>query len=337
MAVIAFGAGVVLGVVLAIAIMRSARGRDDELLERFAGEMRELEAERGRLAGALTERMQALSEEQGRVAVQAQSLATALRRPGVRGRWGETTLRNVVEACGLAEHVDFETQAHFSGDEGAARPDLVVRLPGAATVVVDAKVPLDAYLDAAEERDDAAADALLDRHVGQMRAKVAELAGKAYWQRLGRTPQMVVMFVASEAAVSAAAQRDPRLLSDAAERKVMIATPTTMTALLHVVALGWREEAISEHAENVRNLGVELARRLTTFADHLGGTGRGLEAAVRAHNEAVGSFESRLMPTVRKIGEMGIAEADALEAPAGIERAVRASGAEDEHDSLDPE
>ena len=248
-------------------------------------------------------------DQQEQLVRQTGQLSEALRRPGVRGQWGETTLRQVVEAAGLAEHFDFATQAHLAGDDErqAARPDLVVQLPGGGAVPVDAKVPLDAFLDAADAETPAARDAALDLHVRQVRAKVRELAAKAYWTRFDRAPEMVVMFIASEAAFAAAVQRDPRLIEDAARQKVVIATPATMLALLQVVALGWREHALSENAEQVRELATELIGRLGVFTGHLGKVGKALEQAAKAHNQAVGSLESRVLVTARKFDALGIA------------------------------
>jgi DNA recombination protein RmuC len=323
---LAFVIGLLLGVALTLLLLRARRGDEAGLLARFEQQMNRLEAERNRLGGELSGRIDALGQEQARAAEQTTRLASALRRPGVRGRWGEQTLKNVVEAAGLAEHVDYTEQLHIAGttDERAARPDMVLRLPGGGQIPVDAKVPLDAYLDAASADDEGAAALLLDEHVAAMREKVAELASKAYWRRLGRAPEMVVMFIASEAALSAAAQRDPHLLSDAVARRVMIATPVTMAALLQLIALGWREDAIGRNAEEVRKLGAELCRRIEKFGSHLAKTSRGLSTAVEAHNAAVGSFESRLLPTVRRIGEHGIGEAGQIEAPPMVEGVVRA-------------
>jgi DNA recombination protein RmuC len=323
--IVAFTGGLLLGVLLAVLLLRARRTDEADLLGRFETEMRRLEAEREQLGGDLRARIETLGEEHARAAQQTAQLAGALRHPGVGGRWGENTLKNVVEAAGLAEHVDYTQQLHIpaDGERPAARPDLVIRLPGGGRIAVDSKVPLDAYLDAVRTDDEAVEARLLDEHVARMRARVAELAGKAYWRRLEHAPEMVVMFVGSEAAVSAAAQRDPRLLSDAVGRRVMIATPVTMSALLQLVALGWREDAIGRKAEEVRRLGVELCGRLETFASHLARTSKGLEAAVGAHNDAVGSYERRLLPTIRRIGERGIAEAERADAPPLVEQAVR--------------
>jgi DNA recombination protein RmuC len=260
-------------------------------------------------SGELRGLVSGIVDQQEQLVRQTGRLSEALRRPGVRGQWGETTLRQVVEAAGLAEHFDFATQAHLAGDGElpAARPDLIVWLPGGGAVPVDAKVPLDAFLDAAAAETAASRDAALDDHVRQVRAKVRELAAKAYWTRFDRAPEMVVMFIASEAAFAAAVQRDPRLIEDAARQKVVIATPATMLALLQAVQLGWREHALSENTAQVRELATELIARLGVFTGHLGKVGKALEQAARAHNQAVGSLESRVLVTARKFDGLGIA------------------------------
>jgi len=260
-------------------------------------------------SGELRGLVSGIVDQQEQLVRQTGRLSEALRRPGVRGQWGETTLRRVVEAAGLAEHFDFATQAHLAGDgeQQAARPDLIVWLPGGGAVPVDAKVPLDAFLDAASAETPAARDAALDDHVRQVRSKVRELAAKAYWARFDRAPEMVVMFIASEAAFAAAVQRDPRLIEDAAREKVVIVTPATMLALLQVVQLGWREHSLSENAAQVCELATELIGRLGVFTGHLGKVGKALEQAARAHNQAVGSLESRVLVTARKFDGLGIA------------------------------
>jgi DNA recombination protein RmuC len=260
-------------------------------------------------SGELRGLVSGIVDQQEQLVRQTGRLSEALRRPGVRGQWGETTLRQVVEAAGLAEHFDFATQAHLAGDDEqqAARPDLIVRLPGGGAVPVDAKVPLDSFPDAASAEAPAVRDTALDDHVNQVRAKVRELAAKAYWNRFDRAPEMVVMFIASEAALAAAVQRDPRLIEDAARQKVVIATPATMLALLQVVQLGWREHALSENAAEVCELATELISRLGVFTGHLGKVGKALEQAAKAHNHAVGSLESRVLVTARKFDGLGIA------------------------------
>jgi DNA recombination protein RmuC len=274
-------------------------------LERTVQQIRlDQRGDRGELRGLVS----GIVDQQEQLVRQTGRLSEALQRPGVRGQWGESTLRQVVESAGLAERFDFTTQTHLAGDGGqpAARPDLILRLPGGGAVPVDAKVPLDAFLDAAAAETAAARDAALDDHVKEVRSKVRELAAKAYWNRFDRAPEMVVMFIASEAAFAAAVQRDPRLIEDAARHKVVIATPATMLALLQVVQLGWREHALSENAAQVRELATELIGRLGVFTGHLGKVGKALEQAARAHNQAVGSLESRVLVTARKFDGLGI-------------------------------
>lgn len=305
---IAFIAGAVCAAVL-ILLIRSREPASLPQLAELQQAVQQIRVDQRGDSGQLRGLVSGIVNQQEQLARQTGQLSEALRRPGVRGQWGETTLRQVVESAGLAEHFDFSTQAHLAGDDErqAARPDLVVQLPGGGAVPVDAKVPLDAFLDAASAETPTGRDAALDLHVRHVRAKVRELAAKAYWTRFARAPEMVVMFVASEAAFAAAVQRDPRLIEDAARQKVVIATPATMLALLQVVALGWREHALSENAEQVRELATELIDRLGVFTGHVGKVGKALEQAAKAHNQAVGSLESRVLVTARKFDALGIA------------------------------
>ena len=326
---LAFIAGAVCATLLVLLLQRRSHAGGEEVMASMREELARLDGTQRELAAELGTRLQSLVADQATVLAQTGQLAQALRRPGVRGQWGQLTLRNVVEAAGLSEHVDFEEEVHLPGGgdgEGAARPDLVVRLPGDGHVPVDAKVPLDAYLDAAQAADVTEQDRCLDLHVRHVRDRVRELGSKAYWSRFRRAPEMVVLFMASEAAFAAAAQRDANLIADAARQRVVIATPSTMLALLSVVGLGWRESALSENAERIRELGGELVQRLATVSSHLARQGKALEGAVQAHNSAVGSFESRLLVTARRMGELGVAGADALDAGGGVASAVRTSG-----------
>ena len=305
---IAFVAGAVCATVLILLIRSRESVASPPQLAELQQAVQQIRVDQRGESGQLRGLVRGIVDQQEQLVRQTGQLSQALRRPGVRGRWGETTLRQVVEAAGLAERFDFATQAHLAGDDAgqAARPDLVVQLPGGGAVPVDAKVPLDAFLDAADAETPAARDAALDDHVKQVRAKVRELAAKAYWTRFDRAPEMVVMFIASEAAFAAAVQRDPRLIEDAARQKVVIATPATMLALLQIVQLGWREHALSESAEQVRELATELIGRLGIFTGHLGKVGKALEQAATAHNQAVGSLESRVLVTARKFDALGI-------------------------------
>lgn len=318
---------------LVVVLVRSSSSAPDPLLH---GELHELRAaieavgrdqgsKTGELRGMLTE----ISQAQASALAETGKLSQALRRPGVRGRWGELTLRNVIESAGLVNHVDFDTQRHMAGDEidPAVRPDLVIKLPGDGSVPVDAKVPLDCFQDAIDADTELEREAALDRHVQAVRGKVRDLAGKAYWQRFRRAPEVVVMFIASEAAFAAAIERDPTLLSQAGSQRVVIATPATMLALLQAIALTWRERDLSENGKRVQELATELVKRIGVLSGHLSETGRALERAVGAHNSAVGSYEGRLLVTARQLGELGIADAEKLEQPARVNGSVRAGAA----------
>jgi DNA recombination protein RmuC len=216
----------------------------------------------------------------------------------------------------------------------------VVRLPGRGRLAVDAKVPLDSYLDALDAQTADDQTRLLDAHARSVRVKVKQLVEKGYARRVGRSPEMVVMFVASEAAFSAAALADPKLVEDAARERVVIATPATMIALLQAVGLAWREATLSERAERVRELAVELCRRIAKFAEHLSNSGKGIERAAKAHNEAVGSFEGRILPRTRKMAEFGVSDAALIEPPSGVEAQIRqgangnGNGAQPERDAI---
>ncbi len=299
-------------------------------LAELRGAVAMLSREQGKDASELAGMLGEISKSQRTVAESTGRLSEALRRPAVRGRWGELTLRNVVESAGLVHRVDFDTQAHVPGDaeNAAARPDLVVRLPGDGVLPVDAKVPLDGFQDAIHAGSEAEREAALDRHAEAVRAKVRELGAKAYWKRFRRAPELVVMFVASEAAFAAAIERDPGLLDLGFRNHVVLATPATMLALLQAVSLSWREHDLSANAARVQTLATELAARLGVMSSHLSGVGKALEGAVKAHNGAVGSYESRLLVTARQLAELGVGEAAALERPTLVETAPRAPVAE---------
>ena len=326
---LAFVAGAALVALVLVLAGRPTRDRTPAVDGSALGELRmavdQFARDQSDRTGSLGGKLDAIMQTQSQVAQDTSKLSEALRRPGVRGQWGEVTLRNVVECAGLAHHVDFDTQAHMRGqaDDPAIRPDLVVRLPGGGAVPVDAKVPLDGFLDAVDAETPDTRDAALERHVRAVRAKVGELAGKAYWERFKRAPEMVVMFVASEAAFAAAAETDAELLEDAARKRVAIATPATMVALLQVVALGWHEEALSENAERVGELANELVKRLEILTRHFSDVGNALERAAQAHNSAVGSYESRLLVTARELADLGIAGARELSEPTKTKSATR--------------
>jgi DNA recombination protein RmuC len=284
-------------------------------LTRVNEQVAALDRARAQSYGALREQVELLSSRTG-------SLANALRSPSVRGRWGETQLRNVVERAGLLEHCDFVSQASARDGQGdLLRPDLVVRVPGGKSVVVDAKVPLAAYLDAFETQDEAARRELLAGHARQVREHMGKLADKAYQRQFSPTPDFVVMFVPDETLLRVAHEQDSRLSEDAWLRGVILASPSTLMTLMRTVAAIWQQETVAESARAVHELGTELHKRLGTFSGHLAKAGRALDSAVGSYNEAVGSFESRVLVQARKLEQHGIA--GELASPAQVERQAR--------------
>jgi DNA recombination protein RmuC len=297
-----------------------------ESLDRFDARLRDIEATRASSQAALREQIEHVRLTGESLRRETASLSTALRRPSVRGRWGELHLQRAVEIAGLVEHCDFEQQVHTTGDEGVLRPDLVVTLAGGKQVVVDAKVPLDAFLDAtsSEDRDEAAAH--LVRHARQLRNHVDTLAGKAYWTRLSTAPEFVVLFVPGEAFLSAALEADTHLLEYAAGKQVILATPSTLIALLRTVAYAWTQEALADNAREVHAIGRELYDRLGTLGEHLDKLGRSLSTAVGTYNKAIGSLETRVLVSARKFRDLKISESG-LESPQAVEDAPRQIGA----------
>jgi DNA recombination protein RmuC len=263
--------------------------------------------------------MQSLSTE---LRTETSQLVAALRAPQVRGRWGEHQLRRIVEAAGMLVNCDFAEQVTASTDHGVVRPDLVVRLTDGRRVVVDAKAPFDAYLTAMEARDERARNVELDRHAKHLRSHVDALAAKSYWMAFDQSPEFVVLFVPADTFLDAALQRDATLLEHAFSRNVVLATPSTLIALLRTVAYSWRQEALARNATVVHTLARDLYARLATMGDHLGKLGASLGGAVMAYNKAVGSLEARVLVTARRLAELGVSDEE-LESPAQLEVAPR--------------
>jgi DNA recombination protein RmuC len=249
-------------------------------------------------------------------------LVAALRAPQVRGRWGEHQLRRIVEAAGMLEHCDFNEQVSARTDDGSIRPDLVVRMSAERRIVVDAKAPFDAYLTAMETRDDGARQEYLARHARALRGHIDALAAKAYWTGFTSTPDFVVLFVPADPFLDAALQKDPTLLEHAFSRNIVLATPATLVALLRTVAFAWRQEKLAESALAVHTLGRDLYSRLATMGDHFAKLGGSLGSAVTAYNKAMGSLESRVLVSARKLADLGVS-GDPLDEPMQLEVSPR--------------
>ena len=282
-----------------------------EALERYEHHTRSMEHARQDAYGELRQQVHALMATQERVHRETSRLVQALRVPHVRGRWGETTLKRVAELAGMQAHCDFYEQPATPGDDNRMRPDMIVQLPGNRLIVVDAKVPLSAYLDALEATQTEKRDALLDRHAAQIATHVQQLARKAYWSQFETTPEFVVLFIPGENFFAAALARNPRLIEDGMQRQVVLATPTTLIALLKAVAYGWRQQQVAENADKVARLGRTLYERLQTMTGHLQQMGHDLDRCVGSYNRMVGSMERRVLVTARSFEDLGVVGSDA--------------------------
>ena len=292
-------------------------------LEKTEQQIRNIEKERKEAYGALTQHLQTMAQTQANLQAQTQNLVQALRRPEVRGQWGELTLKRLAELAGMVEHCDFFEQETVQTEEGRQRPDMIVRLPDSREIVVDVKTPLDAYLSAIEASDDVEREAQLVRHARNVRQRVNELASKAYWSQFPDAPDFVVLFIPGDQFLAAALDQDHELLEEALRQHVILATPTSFVALLRAVAFGWRQEQLAQNAEKIREVGEELYRRLLTFTGHLEKLGRSLDTSVKHYNKAVGSFDSRVLPGAQKFTEMGIEAAKKLEGLEQVETGPR--------------
>ncbi len=287
-----------------------------DTLKRVDQRLGDVEKERIESYARLSEQIVALGSS-------ATTLANALRTPAVRGRWGELQLRRVVEMAGMLQRCDFDEQPGLFSDNGRLRPDLIVHLPGGKQIVVDAKAPLEQFLEAQSTMDEASRVARLQGHARQVRDHMDRLAAKAYWDQLGNSPEMVVMFLPGESLFSAALQHDLTLIEHGLQQRVLLASPLTLIALLTTVAHSWRQEALTENYREVARLGKEFYERLATFADRFDEVRKRLDGAVQAYNEAAGSFESRILVSARRLRELEVTTADELRPADPIERVPR--------------
>lgn len=301
-----------------------------EALEKTERQIQEVEKSRAEAYGSLTKHLESMAEAHRMLQGETRNLVQALRRPEVRGQWGEMTLKRLAELAGMVEHCDFFEQEQMRTEEGNLRPDMIVRMPDGRDIIVDAKTPLDAYLSALEAGDDETRRRELERHARKVRERVRELSAKAYWQQFKNTPDFVVLFIPGEQFLSAALELDRKLLEDALADKVILATPTSFVALLRAVGYGWRQQALAENAEQIRKLGEELYGRVATFTEHLGRLGKSLESSVSHFNKTVGTYDTRVLPSMRRFTEMGISTKKELTDVAQIEVAARDVAAADD-------
>jgi DNA recombination protein RmuC len=283
-----------------------------DALVRYEGAVRAMEGTRAHAYGTLEEQLRSLAAGHAELQRETGALVAALRTPHVRGRWGEMTLHRVVELAGLTQHCDYVEQVTVEGQNGRMRPDMIVRLPAGREIIVDAKVPLSAYLDALAARTEEERVAALARHAQQVRQHMGGLASKAYWDEFAKAADLVVMFIPGESFVAAAAEADGSLIEDGLSRRVVVATPTTLIALLRSIAYGWRQEQLAQNAGEISALGRQLYERLRVLTTHVGEVGVSLGRATAAFNRAVGSMESRVLPSARRFRDLGAAGGEDL-------------------------
>ncbi len=308
-----------------------------DALQKTHEQISRIEKERAESFGALRSSLEGVALGQAALQRETRNLVTALRRPEVRGQWGEMTLRRIAELAGMVEHCDFAEQVHVSGEERSLRPDMIVNMPDGRQLVVDVKTPLDAYLSAIEAATEEERTLAVRRHAQAVVERVRQLSSKTYWAQFERSPDFVVLFIPGDQFLTAAVAEIPTLLEDAIRQDVIIATPSSFVALLKAVAYGWRQNALADNAARIRDLAEDLYKRLATFGGHLARVGRTLGQSVDAYNSAVGSLERQVLPGARKFTELGLRPEREIEEIAPVEKLARepravdgAVGADDE-------
>jgi DNA recombination protein RmuC len=302
-----------------------------EALAKTEAQIQSIERDRIDSFATIKIQMEVLATGQTSLSRETRNLVTALRRPDVRGQWGEITLRRLVELSGMTAHVDFTEQQHLATESGAIRPDMIVHMPEQRDIIVDVKTPLEAYLAAVEAQDDEERSAQLRRHAQIVGARVRELSSKQYWSQFERSPDFVVLFLPGDQFLSAALQENPGLIDDSLRQNVMLATPTSLVALLKAVSYGWKQTVLADNAAEIRRLGEDVYKRLAVFGEHLGRLGKSLGGSVDAFNKAVGSLEQQVLPAARRFPELGMRvsrEIDPIEPIASLARTPRPTSLE---------
>jgi len=279
-----------------------------EALERTEKQIRHTEEERKTAYGALSQQIETLAQSEVDLRDETHSLIQALKRPDVRGRWGEMTLKRLAELAGMVEFCDFDEQVQTDSGENQLRPDMIVRMPDQRELIIDAKTPLDGYLAALDADSDEEKQAALERHARNLRERMKALSSKTYWAQFKRSPDFVVLFIPGDQFLSAALSLDSQLMDDAMKKHIILATPSSLMALLRAVAFGWRQSVFSENAEKIRDLGEELYRRIATLTEHFQRLGKSLNSSVEYYNKTLGSIERQLLPGARRMTELGIQE-----------------------------
>ena len=302
-------------------------------LSKVQHHVKELENARSFAYATLSEQVKQLKETQGELHQETKNLVKALRMPHIRGRWGEIQLKRVVEMAGMIEHCDFVQQETVEGSEGRLRPDMVIHLPGNKEIVIDSKTPLLAYIEAVESKDEATRQEKLKDHARQVKAHLLQLGSKNYWEQFPQAPEFVVLFLPGEPFFSAACEQDPDLIEFGVDKKVIIATPTTLIALLRSVSFGWRQENIAKNAKAISLLGQELYERVRVLSGHFQEMKRGIDRTIQGYNKAVSSFESRVLVTTRKFKDLGATSGKEIESLVQIDQLAHEIGAVIEQDS----